>query len=154
AGKPLAGVSVILYNVTTTLGTLASTDANGRYSAQKLMPGTYQVQALAPNFLPVLRQDVALRKGAHQIVNVTMNTLVEAIQWLPARKNSKQDDEDWKWTLRAAGNRPILRVVDGSPIVVANSNDPNDRTLKARVAFMASSEARPFGHSGEMTAFT
>jgi hypothetical protein len=112
------------------------------------------VQALAPNFLPTLREDVALRKGAHQIVNVTMNTLVEAVQWLPARKNSTQDDEDWKWTLRAAGNRPILRVLDGSPVVVSTSADPGDHALKARVAFLSSSEARPFSRSGEMTSFT
>jgi hypothetical protein len=154
AGNPVSGVSVMVFSAASPLASLAQTGADGRFTLSKLAPGNYHVQAVAPNFLPALRQNVALHSGAHLIVNVTLNTLVEAIQMLPARKDSKQDDEDWKWTLRSAGNRPVLRVVDGSPVVVSSSENPDDRTLKARVAFLTSSESRPFAQAGEMTTFT
>jgi hypothetical protein len=153
AGKPVSGVSVMIFSDASPLASLAQTGADGRFLVRRLVPATYQIQAVAPDFLPALRQNVKLSGGAHLIVNVTLNTIVEAIQWLPPRKDSKQDDEDWKWTLRSAGNRPVLRVVDGSPVVVSSSDKPDDHTLKARVAFLTSSESRPFSQSGEMTAF-
>ena len=154
AGAPLSGVAVLVFTATSPAASLVHTDSEGRFAVRKLAPGTYQVQAVAPSFLPSLRQNVALHGGAHLVINVTLNTLLEAIQWLPARKDSKQDDEDWKWTLRSAGNRPILRVVNGSPVVVSSSDNPDDRALKAKVAFLSSSESRPFSQSGEMTAIT
>ena len=153
AGNPLSGVSVMLFTTTSPLTTVTHTDKDGRFSIGRLVAATYHVQAIAPDYLPALRQNVALHNGAHLIVNVTLNTLAEAISWLPPRKNSKQDDEDWKWTLRSGGNRPVLRVVDGSPVVISSSDSPDDRTLKARVAFLTSSESHPFSQSGEMTAF-
>lgn len=130
-------------------------DENGRYSAAQLQPGSYSVRVSAGSFLPALRENVRLASGTRLLINVTLNTLFEAIQLMPARRSSPQDDDDWKWTLRSAGNRPILRVLDdGHAVVVASSDHPDDRRLKAHVAFVAGSEAAGFGSSADAsTAF-
>jgi len=81
-------------------------------------------------------------------VNVTLNTLFEAMQLLPVRR-TMQEDDDWKWTLRSSANRPILRVLDDGPLVVSQNNGP-DKTLKARVAFLAGAPAEGFGNSSDL----
>ena len=72
------------------------------------------------------------------MVNVTMTNLFEAIQLVTVPTQSDQDD--WKWTLRAISNRPILRVLDdGTTAVVENgSND----SLKGSLAFLAGSPGK------------
>ena len=72
---------------------------------------------MGPSFLPALRENVRVRGGT--VVNLTLNTLYEVIQWLPAQPragNSQKDD--WAWTLRSAANRPLLRWLEDGPLVV------------------------------------
>lgn len=146
AGTPQMGAVVEVFARATHPLTVF-TDARGYYTANGLEPGTYYVKVSAPTFLPSMRENVSLRAGAAVLVNVTLSTLFEAIQMLPARHNGS-DDEGWKWTLRSVANRPILRVLDGSPVLVEQGND---RALKARVAFVAGGGADGFGSAGEMT---
>lgn len=131
------------------------TDDHGRYLAQGLAPGHYEVKASAASFLPALRENIVLRPGSKLIVNLTLNTLFEAIATLPVRTRTNQDDDDWKWTLRSTANRPILRVLDNGPlVVVSKSGDLNDRVLKARVAFVAGASNEGLGGSAdEATSF-
>jgi hypothetical protein len=127
-------------------------DEGGRYAAGNLVPGTYSVRVSAASFLPALRENVRLAKGTHLLLNVTLNTLFEAIQMLPRRRNTPQEDDDWKWTLRSVGNRPILRVLDdGKSILVSDADTPDDRRLKAHVTFVAGNEAAGFGSSADAT---
>src|SRR4051812_27085737 len=127
-------------------------DDRGQYSAADLPAGKYRVRASASSFLPSLRENVQLAAGAHQLVNLTLNTLFEAIQLLPQRRSGAADDDDWKWTLRSVGNRPILRVLDdGQSVVVANSERDDDRHLKAHVTFVAGNESAGFGSSADAT---
>lgn len=146
AGTPQMGAMVEVFARATHPFTVF-TDAQGHYTASNLEPGTYYVKVSAPTFLPSMRENVSLRAGAAVLVNVTLSTLFEAIQMLPARRNAS-DDDGWKWTLRSVANRPILRVLDGSPVLVEQGND---RALKARVAFVAGGGAEGFGSAGEMT---
>ncbi|MBZ5630306.1 MAG: carboxypeptidase-like regulatory domain-containing protein, partial [Acidobacteriia bacterium] len=125
------------------------TDARGFYTAAGLLPGTYDVKVSAPSFLPSLRENVALRAGASVLVNITLSTLFEAVQLLPQRQ-AISDDDGWKWTLRSAANRPILRVVGNGPVVVTRSGSEG-RTLKGTLAFVAGSDAEGFGSAGEMS---
>src|SRR2546429_824371 len=111
------------------------TDENGFYSASGVLPGVYSLKVSAPSFLPALRERVALRAGASVVVNVTLNTLFEAIQLGPMR--GPADDEDWKWVLRSSANRPILRILpDGTAVTAANS-EQSDRDLKGTLSFVA-----------------
>ena len=42
-------------------------------------PATYDLRVSAPSFLPTLREDVALAAGASKVLNITLNTLFEAV---------------------------------------------------------------------------
>ncbi len=155
SGKAQMGAVVEIFTSTALLPLKAYTDSKGFYAAKGLEPGIYYVKATANAFLPALRENVGLRAGAHMVVNMTLSTLVEAIQMVPKAKLVKQqEDDDWRWTLRSASNRPILRVLDHSPlVVVSSSGQPDDHVLKARVAFIAGSDGESFSGSDVKTAF-
>lgn len=132
-GVPQMGAMVEAVSYNNQKSYTAFTDSLGSYSFSPMAPGTYDVRVSAASFLPTLRENVSLKSGATLVINLTLNTLSDAIRMLPARQGSQEDD-DWKWTLRSAANRPILRIQNGQPVVVANTND---RPMKAAVAFMA-----------------
>lgn len=146
AGNPQMGAVVEVFTRATTEPTVVFTDDHGHFSASGLQPGNYHVRVSAPSFLPALRENVSLRAGAAVLVNVTLNTLFEAVQMLPARRNAS-DEEGWKWTLRSAANRPILRVLDGGPVVVEENGD---KSLKARVAFIAGTPGDGYASGSDM----
>lgn len=147
SGVPLMSVAVEIVSPQAPLGATVFTDARGYYKASGLSPGQYQVKASVPSYLPSLRENVALRVGANLIVNLTLTTLFEALQWLPPRRASSQQDDEWKWTLQATTSRPILRVLDDS----ARPTKSKDRSFKAQVSFLAGSENEGFGGAGDMT---
>src|SRR5208283_3635693 len=86
------------------------TDGAGFFSAADLLPGSYTVRVSAPSFLPALREKVGLHPGASTHLNITLNTLLNAMRVAPLR--GAADDDDWKWTLRSVANRPVLRVLN------------------------------------------
>jgi hypothetical protein len=101
----------------------AFTDLHGRYMVSNLLPGKYHVRASAALFTPATRDNLLLRSGARTIVNLTLSTLFEATAWLPAeRRKVDEPGDDWKWTLRSAANRPILKMVDDGEIVLVSSS--------------------------------
>ena len=153
AGVPQMGAMVEV------LGTAAHnfrvfTDENGFYSASGLLPGVYSVRAYSTSFLPALREQVGLRPGSSVMVNLKLSGLFEAIQ-MPAMRGPA-DDDDWKWVLRSASNRPILRMLeDGSLTPVAQSagdkHDPAEKhDLKGTLSFVAGSASGGFGSSSDM----
>ena len=149
SGIPQMGAAVELLAGSSVLRVF--TDAKGRFSIPDLAPGKYQVRASSPSFLPALRENVSLAPGAHLIVNLTLNTLFEAVQLLPPRPRVSQDDDDWKWVLRSAANRPILRVLeDGAPVLVSEQKKGDDRRLRGEIVFLAGSEAEGFGAAPAM----
>ena len=129
------------------------TDENGFYSAACLLPGVYSVKAYSPSFLPALRERVGLRPGSSVMVNLKLSGLFEAIQ-LPAMRGPANDD-DWKWVLRSASNRPILRMLEDDASAPAAATGvggsepgPDKHDLKGSLSFVAGSgsgglEARP-----------
>lgn len=125
------------------------TDEAGFYSATGLLPGLYSIKVSAPSFLPALRERIGLRPGSHLSVNLTLNTLLGAIQLGPLR--SVPDGDDWKWTLRSVANRPALRVFD-DPIVAA---EKQDHQTSGTLSFLAGSAAEGYGSGSDMsTGFT
>ena len=130
------------------------TDENGFYSAAGLLPGIYNLKVSAPAFLPALREHIGLHPGGNTRVNVTLNTLFEAIQIAPAR-NSTENNDDWKWVLRSASNRPILRLVDDpsasnqSPAEAAEAAK-GDRDMKGTLSFLAGSPSEGYGSVADM----
>jgi len=118
------------------------TDEAGFFSASGLLPGVYSIKVSAPSFLPALRERIGLRPGASVNVNVTLNTLLGAIQVGPLRVAS--DDEDWKWTLRSVANRPILRVFDGPA-------EKENHETTGSLSFLAGSAAGGYGSGSDLS---
>ena len=67
------------------------TDEAGHYTATGLLPGLYTLKVSAPSFLPALREKIGLRPGASVNVNITLSTLLGAMQLGPIR-NLPNDD--------------------------------------------------------------
>jgi hypothetical protein len=157
SGAPQMGAVVEVYTSAATLGATVFTDDRGFYSADNLLPGTYQVKVTAVSFLPALRENVGLRAGARVLVNVTLTTVSDALQSLPSRRSARTQPDDWHWTLRSATNRPVLRVVDPNGNTSNAAAQPvarekrEDRSVKGSIAFIAGSEAEGFGSAGDMT---
>ncbi len=145
AGVPQIGAQVELLRPDFTVVASVYTDGEGHFLISSLLPGRYALKAMGPSFLPALRENIRVRGAT--VVNLTLNTLYEVIQWLPAqpRAGDAQQD-DWAWTLRSAANRPLLRWLEDGPLVVV-SHGRGTSKLKARL--MASGQTGTFGESGE-----
>jgi len=130
----------------------AYTDPKGFFRMAGLPAGSYNLRVSAPSFLPALREDVTLASGASKVLNITLNTLFEAIRMMPDLKRGNDDDDSWKWTLRSTANRPILRFDDGTAIVVETG--AQDRSLKGTMAFLAGAANEGYGSGSDLgTAF-
>lgn len=124
------------------------TDEHGFFTAHGLTPGSYSVKVSAPAFLPSLREKVALRGGANVLLNVTLSTIFDAIQFAP---RTATDDGDWNWVLRSTANRPVLRILsDGSPVVMAK-NTQSQPDVRGSLSFVAGSPSQGFGSLSDMS---
>jgi len=146
AGVPQVGAVVQLLRPDQSVIVSVFTDAKGRFNFPSVFPGRYALKAMGTSFLPAMRDNLRVRSNT--VVNLTLNTLYEVMQWLPAepRSNNAQPD-DWTWTLRSAANRPLLHWLEDGPLVVVSDGAGGAPKLKARL--MASGQEGTFGESGE-----
>ena len=146
SGVPQIGAVVQLLRPDMSVIASVFTGSKGQFTFPDILPGKYAVKAMGASFLPSLRENVRVRTNT--IVNLTLNTLFEVMQWLPTEPraaNAKQDD--WEWTLRSAANRPLLRWLEDGPLVVVSDRPGGRPKLKARL--MATGQDGTFGESGE-----
>jgi hypothetical protein len=152
-GTPQMGAMVELMAADATVVARAYTNVRGSFPFHHIYPGTYQIKATGDSFLPTLREDLRLASRSKLVVNLTLSTLFEAIQWLPAQPRSPDEpSDDWKWTLRSSSNRPLLRLLQDGPLVVLSGEDHGSGPqLAARVE--VTSPSREFGQGGPHHAF-
>jgi Carboxypeptidase regulatory-like domain len=152
-GTPQMGAMVELLAANATVVARVYTNVRGAFTFDQVFPGTYQVKATGESFLPTLREDLRLRARSKVVVNLTLSTLFEAMQWLPAQPRAPDEpSDDWKWTLRSSSNRPLLRLLQDGPLVVLSGDDHGSAPqLAARVA--VSGPSREFGQGGPHHAF-
>jgi hypothetical protein len=135
-GTPQMGALIELMRSDQGTVATAVSDDHGRYIIALVTPGHYQLRATAAFFLPLLRNDVRLRAGVQSILNLTMNNLFDADNWLPAeRRRADEPVDDWKWTLRSSASRPLLRLVDpqtGTPIS-SSADQPHRVSSQGRI---------------------
>jgi hypothetical protein len=146
AGTPQIGAVVQLLRPDLSVVANVSTNERGRFLIASILPGRYALKAMGTSYLPSLRENIRVRSTT--VVNLTLNTLYEVMQWLPSepRPGSAQQD-DWLWTLRSAANRPLLRWLEDGPLVVVSDGSGATPKLKARL--MATGQEGTFGESGE-----
>lgn len=145
AGVPQIGAAVELLRPDLSVITTVYTNSKGRFAFTQVMPGRYAVKAMGTSFLPSLRENVRVQAGT--VVNLTLNTLYEVMQWLPAKpRTGDAQKDDWAWTLRSAANRPLLRWLEDGPLVVVSDGKSRPK-LKARL--VASGNAGTFGEDGQ-----
>lgn len=146
AGVPQMGAVVELLRPDMSVVATVYTTSRGRFSFPSVLPGKYAVKAMGTAFLPSLRENVRVRTAT--VVNLTLNTLYEVMQWLPAEpRDSSSRKDDWAWTLRSAANRPLLRWLEDGPLVVVSDKAGAHPRLKARLT--ATGRAGTFGENGE-----
>ena len=123
----LGALVQVLLNDTVPVG-YTFTDLHGRYLIANLLPGKYQVRASGSLFVPAQRGNLQLRPGVRSVVNLTLNTLFDTASWLPAeRRKADEPSDDWRWTLRSAANRPILRMVENGQIVMVSTSESQSK---------------------------
>jgi hypothetical protein len=146
AGVPQIGAVVQLLRPDMSVVSTVYTSAKGEFAFAAVLPGKYAVKAMGTAFLPSLRENVRVRTNT--VVNLTLNTLYEVMQWLPAEPRAvNAQKDDWKWTLRSAANRPLLRWLEDGPLVVVSEKAGAAPKLKARL--MATGQQGTFGENGE-----
>ncbi len=127
----------------------AFTDLQGRYLVGHLVPGKYEVRASAALLVPAMRADLQLRSGAQAVVNLTLSAVFESTTWLPAeRRRADEPSDDWKWTLRSAANRPILRLVEDGDVMVVSSSSTEAPKHPDRIRAEVTGGGGGFGESG------
>ena len=145
-GVPQIGAQVELLRPDLTVVATGYTNGKGHFSFAAVQPGHYAVKAMGAYFLPSLRENVHVRTNT--IVNLTLNTLYEVMQWLPAEPRSADSQkDDWAWTLRSAANRPLLRWLEDGPLVVVSEGPHSAPKLKARL--VATGRQGTFGEDGQ-----
>jgi len=146
AGVPQIGAVVQLLRPDLSVVASVYTNSAGHFTIPSVLPGRYAVKAMGPAFLPSLRENVRVHTGT--VVNLTLNTLYEVMQWLPSQpRNGSSREDDWAWTLRSAANRPLLRWLEDGPLVVVSEGSGKRPRLKARL--MATGQAGTFGEDGQ-----
>ena len=145
SGVPQIGATVQLLRPDMSVVAAVYTTSKGTYSFKDILPGKYAIKAMGASFLPSLRENVRVRTNT--VVNLTLNTLYEVMQWFPAEpRRANASSDDWEWTLRSAANRPLLRWLEDGPLVVVSDRSGRPK-LKARL--MATGQEGTFGESGE-----
>jgi len=146
AGTAQIGTVVQLLRPDMSLVASAYTDHKGYFSFSKVLPGNYAIKAMGALYLPSLRENVRVR--ADTVVNLTLNTLYEVMQWLPAEpRTADSRKDDWAWTLRSPANRPLLRWLEDGPLVVVSDGPNSAPKLKARLTAMG--QEGSFGEDGQ-----
>jgi hypothetical protein len=146
SGVPQIGAQVQLLRPDLSVIASVYTDSKGCFVFSSVLPGRYAVKAMGAWFLPSLHENVRVR--ANTVVNLTLSTLYEVMQWLPATPRAgNAHKDDWAWTLRSAANRPLLRWLEDGPLVVVSEGGGKHPKLKARL--VATGQEGVFGESGE-----
>ena len=149
AGVPQMGARVQVLEAGSAITTVF-TDEQGRFAIPKIEPGHYDVRVTAASYLPTVREGLQLVAGAHAVLNLHLTTLFEALQIDLNRPHTPQDDDDWKWTLRANENRPILRLLPDGTVAVSE-NKKSEHDLGGTMSFVAGSTADGFGGDAGMS---
>ena len=86
------------------------TDAHGRFTVERLLPGMYSLQVTSPTRLPILRSGILVAPGESVEQSIVLADILAPMHLQVPSGKVMNWGEDWKWVLRtSAATRPILR---------------------------------------------
>lgn len=129
---------------------LSTTDAQGTFSINGLIPGTYYVE-IGKGADIAMRRKVDVRANERAVVVVSLPALLQSIHFGAPGSDAAHDDHEFRWVLReSTTSRPVLRLTDA----VLNEETSRDRALTGYVTLMAGGGSRAFDAPGALaTAF-
>lgn len=99
--SPLAGKSTVERVIT---------DAQGRFSVERLLPGWYSFQVTASTHLPAMRSGIHVEPGKTSQQNFVLGDILAPLRVQVPQGSVSSWGQDWKWILRtASASRPVLR---------------------------------------------
>lgn len=144
-GTPQIDALVQLLRLDTSVAAIARTDDHGSFTMAHLLPGVYQLRATEVSFLPAVRERLRVTPNQRTVANITLSTLLDTIDWLPAqRRTASEPEDDWKWTLRSSANRPLLRFADDQ---LSPSSESGASATSVR--FIVQGGTGDFGYGGQ-----
>ena len=114
SGGVVPQAQVSINNVATGVTRDLATDAAGFYSAPNLLPGTYDVSAMAPGFTTEVHTGVTLTVGAQQVLNLTLRV-------------GKTTEK-----VQVAGEAPAVQLATSSLSATVNSTTVRELPLNGR----------------------
>ncbi len=86
------------------------TDAHGRFTVERLLPGLYSVQVTAATRVPIFRKGIRVNGGQSVEQSFVLADILAPVRLHVPAGNVTTWGDDWKWVLRtSASTRPILR---------------------------------------------
>ena len=149
-GKPQLGAVVEILGLSPLESISALTDEHGFFLANGLAAGIYDIRVSAASYLPSFRGGVGLRAGGKVMLDLTLNSLFDAVQAVPGHGAAEQ--EDWKWVLRSSSNRPILRALPdpSGKAPLSREDSSKNHELKGALSLVAGSASDGFGSTSDM----
>ncbi len=155
-GTPQMGALVELMRVDATVVAYTFTDVHGRYVLSATAPGQYQLRASAAFLLPAVRTNLRLSPNMRAVANLTLTALVEIGNWFPAeRRAASEAGDDWRWTLRSAASRPLLKVAGDEDEADVSSSGPEHISAASEQGHLTvMTDEGSFGSGGTHQALT
>lgn len=114
-GTPQMGATVLLLNKYQRRIAQTLTAPDGRFAFANLPADLYSVRVSLASYLPVSRDQVAVKPGIDSILQIHLATLFSSIQVTYTVPTQAMTD-DWKWALRSSpAIRPITRFLPLDP---------------------------------------
>ncbi len=111
SGIPQMGATVQLFNKYERLIAKTLTAPDGRFAFAGLPADIYSVRVSLANFLPAVRDKIAIKAGIDSLLQVHLATLFSDVQVSFVLPTSGMSN-DWKWVLRSSpATRPITRFL-------------------------------------------
>ena len=121
SGVPQMGATIFLFNRSEKLLGRVLTNQRGLFGFGLLSPDLYSVRVSLANFVPAVKQKIAVQPGMQSLLYVDLASVFSSIELVYAKPgDGALMSDDWKWVLKeSAATRPVLRILPAS-----SSTDP------------------------------
>src|SRR5271169_3774678 len=116
-GNPLMGATVLIMGPVLSGASSVEpqieriiTDAHGKFTAERLLPGWYSLRVTSATRLPAMRNGIRIEAGQTAQEKFVLSDIFTPIRFQAPPAKLTTWGDDWKWVLRtSAATRPILR---------------------------------------------